>query len=129
MSNVMPVSEEPVIEEPVRINVEDIQSNSAAGPLQEITGSYEAASNVVSLREARQDYIVRKMFCKVHNQKAKRYTSTKSVWTRNKKTGLYGYRSRKLSVARCDGPMGTSLGNMGMLDGAGDVVESNGDTD
>ena len=124
-SNVMPVSiEEPVIEEPVENN----QSNVAPSPLKEVTGLYEAASNIVSLREARQDCIVRKMFCKVHNQEAKRYTSTKSVWTRNKKTGLYGYRSRKLSVVRCNGSMGTSLGTMGMLDGAGDVVESNGDT-
>ena len=127
-SNVMPISiEEPVIEEPACINVENKQSNVTTSPLKEVTGLYEAASNIVSLREARQDCIVRKMFCQVHNQEAKRYTSTKSVWTRNKKTGLYGYRSRKLSVVRCNGSMGISLGTMGMADGAGKVVEIKGD--
>ena len=93
-----------------------------------MTGLYEAASNVVVLREARQDCIVKKMYCIVHNQEAQRHTSTKRVWTLIKKTGLYGYRSRKLSVLRCNGPMGTSVGTMGMLDGVSEAVESNGAT-
>ena len=68
------------------------------------------------------------MHCTVHNQEAKKFTSTKRVWTLIKKTGLYGYRSRKVSVLRCDKSMGTSLGTMGILDGVGEAVESNGGT-
>ena len=89
------------------------------------TGLYEAASNVRILREARQDCIVKKMWCTVHNQEARRYTSTKQVWTKIKKTGLYAYRARKVSVLRCDGHMGTYLGTMERLDGAGADRESN----
>ena len=113
-SNMKPSSEEP--------------SNKSAGPLQEPTGLYEAASNIIVLREARKDCVVKKMYCTVHNQEAKRYTSTKKVWTLIKKTGLYGYRSRKLSVLRCDNSMGTSLGTMGELDGVSEAVESTGGT-
>ena len=113
-SNMKPSSEEP--------------SNKSAGPLQEPTGLYEAASNIIVLREARKDCVVKKMYCTVHNQEAKRYTSTKKVWTLIKKTGLYGYRSRKLSVLRCDNSMGTSLGTMGELDGVSEAVESTGAT-
>ena len=48
----------------------------------------------------------------------------KQVWNRNKKTGLYGYKTRKLSVVRCNGYMGTLVGTMGMADGAGVRGES-----
>ena len=52
------------------------------------------------------------------------FVNKKRVWTRNNKTGLYGYRNRKLSVLRCDGYMGTLVDTMGMADGAGVTVES-----
>ena len=109
------------IEEPVQDNESDIRVRVATGSLnnsEEMNGLYEAASNIVSIRESRQDCIVRRMYCTVHNQEAKRYTSTKRVWTRNKKIVLYTYRSGKPSVVRCDGHMGTYLATMGRLDGA-----------
>ena len=87
-------------------------------------GLFEAASNVLVLREVRSECVVRKMRCSVHNQEAKKTSIKKQVWTRNKKTGLYGYKTRKLSVLRCDGYMGTLVGTMGMADGAGVRGES-----
>ena len=64
--------------------------------------------------------------CIVHNQEAKVFTSTKSVWPKIKKTGLFAYRGRKLSVLRCDGHMRTYLGTMDRLDGAGETEKSMG---
>ena len=77
------------------VNVDDDNvSTHGTGPLnEEITGLYEAASNLVTIREARKDCIVKKMHCVIHDQEARRYTSTKSVWTKVKKTGLYAYRT------------------------------------
>ena len=87
--------------------------DSGTCPLQtnegEHEGLYEAASNVLVLREERADCVVRKMWCTTHNQEAKRISSKRSVWTRVSKTGLYGWRTRKVSVLRCE-----------KLDGAGE---------
>ena len=52
-----------------------------------------------------------------HNLKATRTSKTERVWTRNKKTGLYAYRNRKLSVLKCNGPMGTLPRTMDSIDG------------
>ena len=39
--------------------------------------------------------------------------------TRNKNTGLFVYRNRKLSILKCNDPMGTLLNTMNSIDGAG----------
>ena len=88
-------------------------------------GLYEAAENVMRLREARAECVVRKMRCIVHNQEARKVTTKRKVWTKNPKTGLFGYRTKNLSVLRCDGPMATLVDTMGRLDGAGGIGESN----
>ena len=59
-------------------------------------------------------------WCQKHNLKATRTSKTERMWTRNKKTGLFGWKSRKLSVWRCDVPMGTLLRTMDSIDGAGE---------
>ena len=79
---------------------------------------------MVTIREARKDYIVKKMHCVVHDQEARRYTSAKSVWTKIKKTGLYAYRTRKLSVLRCEGQMESYVGTMARLGSAGGIKEN-----
>ena len=84
-----------------------------------------AAENVMKLREARAESIVRKIRSTVHNQEARKVTTKKKVWTKNPKTGLFGYRTKNLSVLRCDGPMATLVDTMGRLDGAGGIGESN----
>ena len=100
-------------------------STHGTGPLnEEIMGLYEAASNLVTIREARKDCIVKKMHCVVHDQEAMRYTSKKSVWTKVKKTGLYAYRTRKLSVLRCEGQMESYVGTMARLGSAGGIKEN-----
>ena len=88
-------------------------------------GLYEAAENVMRLREARAECVVRKMRCIVHNQEARKVMTKRKVWTKNPKTGLFGYRTKNLSVLRCDGPMATLVDTMGRLDGAGGIGESN----
>ena len=44
----------------------------------------------------------------------------KNTWTRNSRTGLFGYRMRKVSVLRCNRTMGTLVDTMGPRDGAAD---------
>ena len=41
-----------------------------------------------------------------------------------KKTGLYAYRTRKLSVVRCDGTMESLLGTMDRLAGVGEAKKA-----
>ena len=60
-----------------------------------------------------------KKWCTKHNQEAVRRSWNKKVWTRNKKTGLYKYVTRKVSVLCCTMSMGTLLGTMALVDGAG----------
>ena len=71
------------------------------------------------LREDRGDCNVRRGWCLRHNAVAKKITTNKQVWTKVKKTGLYKYCSRKLSVWRCVGDMATLVPTMGPRDGAG----------
>ena len=109
---------------------DDSSEKSSTRPLNEKNpevrpGLYEAAENVMRLREARAECVVRNMICTVHNQEARKFTTKKKVWTKNPKTGLYGYRTKNLSVLRCDGPMATLVGTMARLDGAGEHGESN----
>ena len=49
---------------------------------------------------------------------------TKSVWTKVKKTGLYAYRTRKLSVLRCEGQMKSYVETMARLGSAGGIKEN-----
>ena len=81
---------------------------------------YDTATNVVSIREDRGDCVVRRGWCQEHSRKARKITSQKQVWTRNKKTGLYSYRNRKLSVWSCTDSMPTLAVTMESRGSAGD---------
>ena len=85
---------------------------------------YDTANNVNLLRSMRGNCVVRDGMCQEHGDKARRVTQTKEVWTRNKRTGLYYYKRRKVSVVRCNGKMGTFVGQ---LDGAGVSTGTAGD--
>ena len=74
-------------------NVDNVSTHRTGHLNEEVMGLYEAASNLVTIPEVRKDCIVKKMHFVVHDQEAKRYTSTRSVWTKVKKTGLYAYRT------------------------------------
>ena len=87
------------------------------GPLQD--NLFDTANNVSTLRTLRQDCKARGGTCQEHGGKITRNTSWKNIWTRNPKTGLFGYRRRKISVLRCDGHTRTLVGTMGQTDGAG----------
>ena len=46
-------------------------------------------SHILLLREERAECVIRKMWCNIHNQEARKITTNKKrVWTRNNKTGL-----------------------------------------
>ena len=80
---------------------------------------FDTAANVVSLHEGRGDCVVRRGWCQEHCRAARKSTTMKQVWTRSKKTGLYSYRSRKLSVWSCTNGTPTLVGTMGSRDSAG----------
>ena len=80
---------------------------------------YDAASNVSMLRELRGKCVIRDGYCQEHNLEARKVTTVRSVWTKNNKTGVFGYRRRKVSAMRCSGYMGTLVDTMGARDGAG----------
>ena len=65
-----------------------------------------------------------KKWCSKHNQEATRSSLKKKVWTRNKKTGLYKFVTRKVSVLRCASNMGTLLGTMAQAGSAGENSEN-----
>ena len=88
---------------------------------------YDTAATVQILREDRGSCSVRRGWCREHNSLAKKITSTKKVWTKNKRTGLFSYCSRKMSVWRCDENMGTLPRTMGPRDGAGEAWATGGD--
>ena len=81
---------------------------------------YDTANNMSVIRDMRGDCVIRNKYCQEHGQYARKVTMKKNTWTRNTKTGLYGYRLRKVSVLRCNGNMGTLVCTMGPRDG---VVE------
>ena len=85
----------------------------------EIDNLYDTAATLMRLREDRGTCNVRKGWCQEHNLKARKVTSTKKVWTKMKRTGLYQYCSRKMSVWRCDVTMGTLVSTMRPGDSAG----------
>ena len=83
------------------------------------TSLFDTAATVQILREDRGTCTVRRGWCMEHNALAKKITSKKKVWTKVKKTGLYKYCDRRLSVWRCDVNMENLLGTMEPTDGAG----------
>ena len=91
---------------------------------------YNTASNIMRLREAQGECEILRGYCKVHRVKAVRNTRSERIWTRVKKTGLFGWRTRKLSVLRCPNSVATlvlrcpnsvtnQVGTMSSRDGAG----------
>ena len=59
---------------------------------------YDTANNLSMIREMRGDCVIKNRYCQEHGQCARKVTMKKDTWTRNTKTGLYGYRIRKVSV-------------------------------
>ena len=53
------------------------------------------------------DCVVRKQYCTTHEKPAVRIVSSRTCWTRNRKTGLYSFVQRKVTGWRCEG--GTAL--------------------
>ena len=80
---------------------------------------YDTAMNIVTLRSMRGECKIVRGWCKEHNIKATRTSKTERVWTWNKKTGLYAWKNRKLSVLKCTGHMGTLPRTMDSIDGVG----------
>ena len=79
---------------------------------------YDTASNVSMLRELRGKCVVRDGYCQEHDLEARKVTTVRSVWTKNSKTGVFGYRRRKVSILRCSRHMGILVDTMGTRDGA-----------
>ena len=68
------------------------------------------------------------MHCIEHDLPATRTTRKQKVWTRVAKTGLYGYRMRKVSAVACSRHMATLVSTMDQLDGVGEHgAESSGE--
>ena len=80
---------------------------------------YNTASNVMRLREAQGDCTIRRGYCITHKVKAVRNTRSERIWTKVKKTGLFGWRTKKLSVLRCPDNTENLVGRMDSRDGAG----------
>ena len=70
---------------------------------------------------------MKKMHCVEQNLPATRTTRKEKVWTRIAKTGLYGYRTRNVSVVACSGHTKTLVPTMDQLDGVGEGAESSGE--
>ena len=85
---------------------------------------YDTASNVLRLREDRGECEVRRGMCMKHGRKATKITRNKKVWTKMKKTGLFQYCTRKMSVWRCDVNTPTLVGTMGPGESAGAVCQT-----
>ena len=93
-------------------------STKDVGRTNTVDNLYDTAATVQMLREDRGLCSVRRGWCREHNALAKKITSIKKVWTKNKKTGLFSYCSRRMSVWRCDENMGTLPRTMEPRDGA-----------
>ena len=89
---------------------------------------YDTAWNVKTIRDLKGTCKVKKMYCVEHDLPATRTTRKEKVWTRIAKTGLYGYRTRKVSVVACSGHTKTLVPTMDQLDGVGEQrAESSGE--
>ena len=71
------------------------------------------------MRSMKGDCLIRRGWCQEHGLKAVKSTTVSDVWTRNKKTGLYYYKKRRVSVLKCSGQRPTLVANMDQIDGAG----------
>ena len=74
---------------------------------------------MLRLREDRGECEVRRGMCVKHGRRATKITTNKRVWTKVKKTGLFKYCTRKMSVCRCDVNTPTLVGTMGPGESAG----------
>ena len=81
---------------------------------------YDTACNVKKIRDLKGTCRVKKMHCLEHDLPATRTTKKEKVWTRIAKTGLYGYRTRKVSVVACSRHTKTLVPTMEKLDGVGE---------
>ena len=99
-------------------NLNDVSMNKDGGMMSN-ENLYDTAMNIVTLRNMRGECKIVRGWCKEHNIKATRTSKTERVWTWNKKTGLYAWKNRKLSVLRCTDPMGTLPRTMDSIDGVG----------
>ena len=78
---------------------------------------YDTANNLSMIRDMRGDCVVRNGFCQEHGQYAQKVTMKRNTWTRSSRTGLFGYKMRKVSVLRCSRTMGTLVETMGTGEG------------
>ena len=99
------------------LNYDSMNKNMKSDGMMNNENLYETAMNVVTLRSMKGDCKIVRGWCKEHNIKATRTSKTERVWTWNKKTGLYAWKNRKLSVLKCNGPMGTLPRTMDSIDG------------
>ena len=90
------------------------------GDTENVGNLYDTANNVRLLREMRGDCVIRDGYCQEHNLKARKFTTVRNVWTKSNKTGVFGYRRRKVSTLRCNGHMGNLVGTMRTRDGSGE---------
>ena len=71
------------------LSKEAFTSDKLSHPDKTDEGHSEAVSNILLLREERAECVIRKMWCNIQNQEARKITTNKKrVWTRNNKTGL-----------------------------------------
>ena len=73
---------------------------------------YNTAINIVRLREAWGECEVKRGYCKTHGVKAITHTRSEMIWAKVKKTGPFGWRTRKLSVLRYPGSTATLVETM-----------------
>ena len=98
-----------------QVSTKDMSTNNNEDNL------YDTAATIRMLREDRGTCNVRRGWCNEHKALARKITSIKKVWTKSKKTGLYSYCSRRMSVWRCNVNMGILPGTMEPRDGAGEA--------
>ena len=107
------------------IQDKNVKCKGVTSPLQGTL--YDTANNISILRNLRGDCKGKGgSICQEHGGKIKQLKRNKEVWTRNAKTGLYGYRKRKITVLRCDGCTENLVGTMGAIDGASNSSNSMG---
>ena len=92
------------------------------GNTENVGNLYEIASNVSMVRELRGKCVICDGYCQEHNFEARKVTTVRNVWTKNSKTGVFGYRRRKMSILRCSRHMGSLVDTMGTRDGAGEDI-------
>ena len=100
------------------VKMGDTTSLVERGIAENVGTLYDTASNVRMIRELRGNCVIRDGYCQEHNLKARKVTTVRNVWTKNSKTGIFGYRRRKVSALCCSRHMGTLVDTMRTRDGA-----------